>query len=364
MIGMHKKLLITASSFAHIRSFHLPYLQEFRRRGWEVHVACGGQPEDIPGADRVFSLPLEKNYFSPRNFRASAQLRKILREQGYSRVITHTALASFFTRLAEAGLRNRPFTVNVVHGYLFGPNVSRLRSLILAAAEYLVLPQTDLILTMNRWDTRWTKAHFPHTALMLIPGMGVDIPCRQGSDHPGFGFEDRDFVLVYAAEFSSRKNQTMLIRSMKHLPGNVKLVLPGSGSMLDDCRHLARTLGVEDRVLFPGQLSNVISVLMASNAAVSASRSEGLPFNIMEAMCMGIPIVASDVKGNQDLIREGVNGFLFPYNDEEAFTSAVRKLLVDPALCHRLGAAGSQLAAPYRLENVLSSVMDAYLHEP
>lgn len=105
---MMHRILFTASTFSHIRTFHLPYLRAFRALGWEVDVACGGTPPDLPDADRVIALPFEKRMSSPANFRAQTRLRRLMRQQAYTLVITHTSLAAFFTRRAAAGVHPRP----------------------------------------------------------------------------------------------------------------------------------------------------------------------------------------------------------------------------------------------------------------
>jgi len=97
-----------------------------------------------------------------------------------------------------------------------------------------------------------------------------------------------------------------------------------------------------------------------ADAAVSASRSEGLPFNIMEAMYAGLPVVASCVKGHEDLITDGENGLLYPYGDAAACAQAISRLLEEPDLKARLRRAAAEQAKDYSLENVLPIVMDAY----
>lgn len=62
---MMHRILFTASTFSHIRTFHLPYLRAFRALGWEVDVACGGTPPDLPDADRVIALPFENACLPP-----------------------------------------------------------------------------------------------------------------------------------------------------------------------------------------------------------------------------------------------------------------------------------------------------------
>ena len=135
---------------------------------------------------------------------------------------------------------------------------------------------------------------------------------------------DDQLVLVYAAEFSGRKHQSMLIEAMAELPERVVLLLPGRGAALDKCKALADRLGVRERVRFPGFVSNIEDYYRASDVCVSSSRSEGLPFNVMEAMACGLPAVLTNVKGHEDLVRPGENGELYPYDDRQAFCRAVR----------------------------------------
>ena len=100
--------------------------------------------------------------------------------------------------------------------------------------------------------------------------------------------------------------------------------------------------------------------LAAADIAVSSSRSEGLPFNIMEAMACGLPAVASAVKGHTDLIGPE-NGLLYPYGDAKAFAAAVKRLVSDATLRAELGQAGREKMQRYALDAVLPQVMDRYL---
>lgn len=162
-------VLYTASTFSHILNFHLPYLRRFRELGWQVEVACGGPLRDIPFADGAVSLPLEKKMSSPANFQAASQLRAMVTRQQYDLIITHTSLAAFFTRWALRGLKHRPKLINVVHGYLFDDETSGLKRGLLTRAETMTAPQTDLLLTMNAWDTRWAMATVPRPVWRRSP---------------------------------------------------------------------------------------------------------------------------------------------------------------------------------------------------
>lgn len=353
---MAKKLLMTASTFAHIRHFHLPYLKAFKGLGWQVHVACGGEYQEVPWADRCIPLPLEKKYLCRANLKTLKLLRGLYKRENYDLVITHTSLASFFTRLAQKGIRPHPKTINVVHGYLFDDETKAIKAAVLKLAEHLAAPQTDKIITMNEYDTSWAKKAFPETRVEFIHGMGLSEQ-RIKSHKPER--ENEDVILFYAAEFSKRKNQGMLIRAMALLPENYRLVLAGEGDLLDNCKALAKESNVYGRVEFLGYVQNVPELLEKADIAVSSSRSEGLPFNIIEAMAAGLPIVASDVKGNRDLIQDGVNGYLYGFNDISAFVASVEKAAEDKS--GKLGARGQIISREYTLDKVLPEVMKAYL---
>ena len=167
-------------------------------------------------------------------------------------------------------------------------------------------------------------------------------------------------MLLYAAEFSARKSQSVVIRALSQLPEYVWLALPGEGALREECRELARKLGVGGRVLFPGQVRDIPAWCAMADGAVSASRSEGLPFNIMEAMYAGLPVVASDVKGHADLIKDGVMGLLYPYGDERACAEQILRLVKSGRLRLELSRAARESVEQYRLERVLPVVWGRY----
>lgn len=360
-----KKLLMTASSWGHIRHFHLPYLRAFRTLGWEVHLGCANVPTQIAEADVTIDLPFTKEMTAPQNFKVSHRLRQKMREECYDLVICHTSLAAFFTRLGAIGLDKRPRIINMVHGYLFDDDTPPVKKAIYLGAERLTAPVTDLVLTMNRWDEDYAKRHRLGREVVNVPGIGVDFTPFQISGQRAMlrnqlNIPEEGVVLIYPAEFSRRKNQQMLIRAMGCLPQNVYLILPGTGALLEDCSALAERMGVMSRVRFPGYVEDVAQWYEASDVAVSASRSEGLPFNVMEAMACGLPVVASDVKGHQDLVVPGETGLLYPFDDDGAFVEAVSQLMADSKLFRHSGERSRAAVECYGLPQVLDVVMAAY----
>jgi len=363
-----RKLLMTASVWEHIRNFHIPYLKAFQQLGWQTHVACAEMPENAPYVDVGIDVPFEKRMTALSNFNALRLLRDRFRIERYDLIIVHTTLASFFTRLAVKGMPDRPKLVNVMHGYLFDDAMSALKRGVMLSAERLTAPETDLLLVMNDWDYQTATRYSLAKQVEKIPGMGVDfsrLDRTTGAEglrlRATLGIPEDTFVLLYAAEFSERKSQHVLIRAMKALPENAVLVLCGSGATWTECRTLAGELGVENRILFPGHVSDMPAWYRMADVCVSASRSEGLPFNIMEAMYCGLPVVASRVKGHVDLIEDGESGLLYEYSNVDACVGQVMRLMTDAALRRALSEAARARVGAYRLEAVLPGVMGKYL---
>ncbi len=365
---MPPKVLFTASTYSHIRNFHLPYLRWFHDQGWIVHAACGGAQTPIPYADEVLHLPLEKRMAAPGNFRASAMLRRKIKAEGYDFLSVHTSLAAFFSRIALIGLRHPPAVANMAHGYLFDSDTPWHKRMLLLSAERLTAPQTDLLLTMNCWDFETAQQHHLGKRIVNVPGVGVDFSkvhwegtLSRESLREEFYLPRDAFILIYPAEFSGRKSQSVLIRAMAELPAEVVLVLAGDGVLREECQSLARSLGLENRVIFPGHLRDMAPWYAMADAAVTASRSEGLPFNVMEAMYAGLPVVASAVKGHVDLIQDGETGLLYPYGSSVACASAVRRLLDSQVLRQHLAKQARDHVMQYSIETVFPVVTEAYM---
>ena len=362
-----EKILYVASTFGHLASFHQPYLQWFADQGYEVHVAAGGTPCELKGVSRYISLPFEKSMFSPKNLAAVWELYRLMKAERYKMISLHTSLAAFFARLAVVPLgKRRPGVMNTVHGYLFDKDTRWTKRMLLLGAERMTAPVTDWLLTMNQQDTEIARRYHLGKRDVLTKGMGVDFtrftPPEQNQREElrrKLGLKPSELVLIYAAEFSKRKNQGMLIEAMQRLPEHVVLLLPGQGEIREMCRMQAGRAGLTDRIRFPGFVRDMENWYRASDICVSSSRIEGLPFNVMEAMACGLPVVASDIKGHQDLICAGENGFLYSFGDTKEFVNAVQRLQ-DAKVRQRMGEAARSSMQRFGITEVFPELTVLY----
>lgn len=120
------------------------------------------------------------------------------------------------------------------------------------------------------------------------------------------------------------------------------LVFVGDGPEMNNLKALAGALGLAPMTEFAGFQQQPLAWTAAMDVLALCSPREGLPRAVLEAMLLGKPVVASDVVGSRELVREGESGFLYPYGDIEALADRLQRLLEDPLLRRRMGEAGRQ----------------------
>lgn len=323
MTNDRKKILYAASTASHLRRFHTPYIEALRKEA-EVKTMATGEGVDIP-------VLFAKSFFSPSNLGSILKIRKILKREKFDAVLVHTTLAAFLIRAAMIGQRKRPFVLNVVHGYLFPKEGRGLKNRILLLCEKLLWKQTDEIAVMNADDMMIAKQHrLCRGNVYFIDGMGITIdptvPAVDATLREQYATEKGDILCTFVGELSGRKNQSFLIRAVARLREEglpIRLLLVGEGGEREALEREILQNHMENAVFLLGNREPILPYLSITDLYVSASVSEGLPFNVMEAMSCGLPIVASDTKGQSDLLTN-TEGKLYPLDDTDAFCRVIR----------------------------------------
>lgn len=233
--------------------------------------------------------------------------------------------------------------------------------------EWLLSWCTDCIVTIDEEDYQNAqRLHMGMKQLRLIHGVGVRLERYSGpvSEYAkdalrkALQLEGEPLVLTYVAELLENKNQTVLLRAPKRIrqQRNVGvLLLPGPDHWNGYLEQEAQRLGVAPYVRFLGWRSDVRQILAVTNIYVASSLREGLPLNLMEAQCAGLPIVASENRGHRELVQNGENGFLVPPKDDVAFAEKILQLYDDAALWERMAQAGQKQVKKFALEPVLEA---------
>jgi len=152
-------------------------------------------------------------------------------------------------------------------------------------------------------------------------------------------------VLGTVARLDPVKALDVLIEAFALLPSQLskaRLLIVGDGPELGRLKALTRDLKVADRVRFAGFIADAPRSMPAIDLYVSASRREGLPLSLLEAMACGLAVVATRVAGHVDAVEDGVTGLLVPVDDPAALASAMGALLGDTERRRRMGEAGRE----------------------
>jgi glycosyltransferase involved in cell wall biosynthesis len=131
--------------------------------------------------------------------------------------------------------------------------------------------------------------------------------------------------------------------ALEHDPAlreRARLVLVGDGPLRSECAGLLRDAGCEDLAWFAGERSDVPDVMRGLDCFVLPSLVEGISNTILEAMSSGLPVLATEVGGNADLVTEGVTGHLVPAGDVGAMAERILRLATEPGRARELGRAG------------------------
>ncbi len=170
----------------------------------------------------------------------------------------------------------------------------------------------------------------------------VDSPEAVRSKH---GFTREDLLVGTVGRLDPIKDQESLIRAVGRLLGDhphLKLVVIGDGPCYSTLQALIHQLDAADRVFLLGEREDVPEVLQALDVYVLPSISEGMSNTILEAMAVGLPVIATRVGGNPELVLDGSTGFLVPRQTPEALADALQTYMATPALRRQHGAAGRQ----------------------
>jgi len=161
-------------------------------------------------------------------------------------------------------------------------------------------------------------------------------------------FREEDTVVVgTVGRLAEVKNQSMLVEAIAelfsrspHLRERVRLLLVGGGPLYGKLEQRIGQLGLTDIVCMTGDREDISALLQAMDIFVLPSLAEGISNTVLEAMATGLPVVATDVGGNPELVDDGINGHLVPVNDHMALARVLSDLVENESTRERMGEAG------------------------
>ncbi len=363
---MKKKALIVAT-VGRFFKFEENDMKLLSNLGYEIHLASNFESSNQDDYNNK-SIPVIKhqigfarNPFSKPTLKAFSEMKKLLSNDNYQMIHCHTPAASVIVRVvARIYCVEKPIIIYTAHGFHFYKGASIKNWLIYYPIELMLSNLTDILITMNQEDYDLAYSKFKHPIVRYIPGVGIDLEkIDQYYKRIDHGFNNNPITLVSVGELSVRKNHKVVIEAVSKLKSiDIEYFIVGTGEKFDELKKLSEDLNVNDKVKFLGYRDDVFDILSKADIFVFPSLQEGLPVALMEAMAMGLPVIASKIRGNVDLLKN--SPFLVEPSDINGYVKCLIKL-IDKDLRINIGNKNRKLIHNYSINNVEKEMKQIYL---
>ncbi|MGQ9695996.1 MAG: glycosyltransferase [Thermodesulfobacteriota bacterium] len=364
---MRLLFLITGLNYGGAESQLVRLANRLKFRGWDVLVVSLMPPlayaEELEAAGiPVFSLGIKRKLPDPWPV---IRLVKLIRKWRPRIVHSHMVHANLLVRIARP-LAPVPVLICTAHSIDEG---GHFREILYRLTD----PLCELTIQVSEaGQERYLRVGaVPRHKIRYIPN-GVDT-MRFRPDHKvrlglqkKLGIEDH-FVWLTVGRFAPQKDYPNLLQAFIYItrenPKTV-LLIAGDGPLRPAVQGLVHELGLDNKVQFLGIRRDVCELMSAADAYVMSSAREGMPMVLLEASAMALPIVATDVGGNSEVVIEGQSGFLVPPKNPLALAQAMRRLMELPDEERRkMGeAARRHIEAKFAIDRVVD-MWEALYHE-
>ncbi|MEH7392944.1 glycosyltransferase family 4 protein [Bacillus sp. JJ1474] len=367
------KILYVTTISNTVNAFLIPHIRMLIAQGHQVDVAFNivqeVSHELINMGCKIHQIEFQRSPLKRENLLAYKKVKNLVIREGYDLVHTHTPVASFLIRMACRNIPNLKM-IYTAHGFHFFKGAPLQNWLLYYPIEWISAKWTDVLITINQEDYLSAKK-FMNGDIYNVHGVGVDLNKFQPQSQElkqqlrkEYGYKSDDFIIIFAGDLRYEKHQDLLIDTislLRHKIPNIKLLLAGSGQLLEQYRKQVIKLEIEENVEFLGYRTDINKLLLLSDIAVSSSKREGLPVNVMEAMATGLPLIVTNCRGNRDLVENGVNGFIREINDISGFAESIDILYHSELLRNSFALESLERIRQYSLKNVLKEMEYCYV---
>jgi len=360
-----------------LRYLVLPQLEEVRDLGGDS-IGISAPGEFVPELTErgIIHIPLHNSTRSldlGRDLKAMVELWRILRSERPDVLHTHTPKPGVYGRVIGR-LAGVPVVVNTIHGLYATRDDSFLKRLVVYSLEALASRFSDRELVQSSEDFQFVvDRRITRRARTILLGNGVDLTRfdpslvsdetrRRVRDLIGAG-ED-DIVVGSVGRLVAEKGFPELFRAAEQLDEHCVMVAigPNEPDKDDGLDEDFITKALEQGIHLPGMQTNVDEWYAAMDIFVLASHREGFPRAAMEAAAMGVPVIATDIRGCREVVDHEVNGLLVPVNDPDALAVAINDLAGSSERRVEMGTASRKKAlSTFDERRIVNTVLSAQL---
>lgn len=337
-----KKMLMTATVPSMIGQFNMNNIDILLTMGYEVHVACNFRDRSIWPKERIkeFVEILKDRGIKYHQIEFSRSPKKIkcIRKSLYQMdllmkrfqfefVHCHTPMAGVISRISCH--KNKIKVIYTAHGFHFYQGAPLINWIIFFPIEKFLSKWTDVIIAINKEDYKCAEKYFSAKRTFYIPGVGVDTEKFQNMDinrerkRKEIGILSDDIMIFSVGELNTNKNHKKVIEALSMIKDSkYHYFIAGEGELGEKLKEEGRRYGINLHLL--GYRNDIPELLKCADLFVLPSIREGLNVSLMEAVSSGLPSIASNIRGNRELID---HQYLFDPNNSKDICDHIIKVI-------------------------------------
>lgn len=259
--------------------------------------------------------------------------------------------------------------IYTAHGFHFFKGAPLINWLLFYPIERLLAHWTDALITINDEDYQRAKGFHLHKKgnVYFIPGVGIELDkyrienSTRDEVRTELGLKNDDVAVFSMGDLVRRKNYEPAIRAIGESKNDrLHLFICGNGVDRERLECITKELSLDNQVHFLGHRKDIIRLLTGADVFLLSSKQEGLPRSLMEGMAMGLPCVASNIRGNTDLIKDGEGGFLCETNNPRDYADKLNQLAKSEELRFKMGAINKEEIKNYNIASICSRMLEIY----
>lgn len=320
----------------------------------------------LSDALRAKGIEVEVLQFGRFDLRLPAALKKAFKQAQPDIIHTHGVKANFFSRIAVGKKKAVPL-VTTVHSVLRYDYLNRLAYAVASFMERRTRKRNDHYIAVSHAIKQSLLEEGVREPTITVVHHGIDFArYSQGTRalRAELKLADDAYVIGVVTRLVKNKGMAYIINAMPRIVAehpHVRLVILGTGPEEENLKQLVDKLGLPEHVIFAGFRDDVEHCLGSFDCFVSASLSEGLGLNVLEAMAAAVPVVATKVGGIVDFMEDRVNGLLVKPSSSDALADAILALIAEPLQGQQYAEAAQQLVLQeYTLERMSSGTVQVY----
>jgi len=298
-----------------------------------------------------------------KDWRLIFKLARFICKEKIDIVHTHGETPWFYGALAtKLVLTTRVKCITTIHGYGGGDRTSvsdyKLWKFLAKLTAKIVVVADNLRIEMVN------SGFLPRQVMTILNGVDPQQVIENRQTRKSWGLTAHDFVIGIVARLSPIKNHQLLFRAVKTLvqeQSAVKLLVVGDGPERSTLEALAQKLDLNDHIVFCGEQAQVHEFYPLFDVFVLPSLSEGISMTLLEAQAAKVPVVASAVGGNCEIIRDNETGLLFPTGDVDGLFQCLNKLYQSTNFRTKLATNGfNRVSDKFNIQGMIQQYLQIY----